>query len=626
MNNCNALIWDKNNPAKLFSSTEIISEWIIDARPKEWIILYGLLIDGESNWIWWTHSKNIAWLNFRFWKNLSMNYVTFNKSWYWIYIYDSDNIDIVNSNASYNNDTGIYAYASWKILLERIYTSNNNKSGIYMNSAISTTTLSNITAHDNTENGIYVRGSNRYANKITSYNNGQHWIMFTYWSPSKLSNITTYNNLLTWITLSYFIWLELDTIISNNNTETGLYTYAVWDIRANNITTHNNLKSWFYNLSEKWTNNYKNITSYGNTQYGFYIREYGSINDTIDNITTYSNLLDGILLYGTKGLVWTNLKSYSNMGAGMKLTYNEWGITINNSEFYSNTWHWLDTWAMWWMNLNNITANNNAKGWIFNSATKLSNNFTGIKTYSNVGNWFYIRSSGSKNDNLNNMISYNNGWNWIHLYQINEVDLNNSISFNNSWHGYTTWYSSLNTINNSKFFNNWSSWIYYNIWNNNIINNTYSYNNGIYWLWLSNSQWNKLNNLGIYNNTNKALYSYAGGTWDGSGKYYGNTSIYGNSDNITPKLTQGADWFLWMIDWILNNSWTYSQDQSTTINNSGWDYSIKWKQSVTMDWNEVFRYGSNIPKQSQPIKYFSTANIYYWIDWDQYNTSKFIWE
>jgi type II secretory pathway pseudopilin PulG len=629
MNNCNALIWDKNNPANIYSSAEIISEGILDIRPKEGIILYGLTLNWESNWLWSTHNKNIAWLNFRFSKNLTINNVEFNKSWYWVYIYDSKNINVINTKASYNNDTWIYSYGSGKMIFDNITSNNNTKHGIFTNASGWSkwdNLFYNIYVYSNWENGLNIYWSeSRIISNVKTYNNTWKWLSISYGFDTSINDVISYWNT-DWLILQHFNWLTLENILSYNNSEIWLRTYAVWDITANNITTHDNQKSWFYNLSEKWTNKYTDITSYKNAEYWFYIRKSSSSNDVIDNITTYSNTLDGILLYWTNGLIGTNLKSYNNSGAGMKLTYNEWWITINDSEFYSNNWSWIDTWAMWGMNLSNLITYNNTGNWIFNSATKLSNNFTNIKTYSNSLRGFYIRSSWSKNDNLEKIISYNNWSDWIQLYQINEVNINNCISFNNTWNGYTTWYSSKNTINNSQFFNNWQSWIYFNIWNDQVVNNSFTYNNGLYWLWFANSQANKLHNVAIYNNTNKGLYTSAGGVWDGSWLYYGNTSIYWNSDNLTPKLTQGVDWFLWYNNGILNNSWTFDQNLATTLNNTWWDFSVQWKQNITLSWNELFNFGASIPKQTQPVKYLSTSNTLYGTDWIEYNTNKFIWE
>jgi hypothetical protein len=630
MNNCTALIWDKNNPAKLYSNTEITSEGILDIRPKEWIIIYWIDIDWESDGAWNTHNKNITAVNFRFSKNLSINNVELTNSNVWLYFYASTNINIINTKASYNNLSWFYTYWSGDMLFENINTNNNGGNWIFTNASWTSqwdNIFKNITANDNTENWIRIYGNEwRKLTNIITHNNLADGINIFYWLNTYLDTIESYENWAKWVNIQHETWLSLTNIKAYNNISTWLYTYAVWNIIANSIETYDNLSSGFYNLSEKWTNYYTNINSHNNTDYWFYIRNSSSINDIINKITTHSNWWDGILLYGTNWLTWSELISHSNTGDGMEITYNEWWITILNSNFYNNNWSWINTWATWNMNISQVNTFNNLKSWIFNSATKLSNIFTNIKTFNNTENWFYIRSSWSQNDSISNMYTYNNGTNWVQLYQVNEVDINNVISYNNSHNGYVTWYSAKNTINNSQFFNNGQTWIYYNIWNENLINNSITYNNGLYGLYLRNSQWNKLNNVSIYNNSSNALYSYAWGTWDGSWEYHGTLTVYNNGNNNIPKLTPSSDAYLGFNNWILNNSTLFSSDEISSISNLGWNINTKWKQSVVINWNETYTYWINIPKQSQPIKYDWTNHILYGTDWNEYNADLYITE
>jgi prepilin-type N-terminal cleavage/methylation domain-containing protein len=630
MNNCTALIWDKNNPVNLYSNIEITSEGILDIRPKEWIIIHGINIDWESDGNWSTHNKNITAMNFRFSKNLSINNVEFNNSNVWLYIYDSTNINIINTNASYNNLSWFYSYWSGDMLFENINAHNNGGNWIFTNASGTSqwdNIFKNIRADYNTENWIRIYGNEwRKLTNIITHNNSADGINIFYWLNTYLDTVESYENWAKWVNIQHETWLSLTNIKTYNNISTWLYTYAVWNIRATDIETHDNLSSGFYNLSEKWTNYYTNVVSHNNTDYWFYIRNSSSINDVINKITTHSNGWDGILLYGTHWLTWSELISHSNTGDGMEITYNEWWITILNSNFYNNNWSWINTWATWNMNISQVNTFNNLKSWIFNSATKLSNIFTNIKTFNNSENWFYIRSSWSKNDSISHMLTYNNGTNGVHLYQINEVDINNIISYNNSHNGYVTWYSANNTINNSQFFNNGQTWIYYNIWNGNLINNSITYNNGLYGLYLRNSQWNKLNNVSIYNNSSNALYSYAWWTWDGSWEYYGTLTVYDNGNNNTPKLSAESDTYLGFDNWILNNSTLFNSDEISSISNLGWNINTKWKQSVVINWNETYTYWINIPKQSQPIKYDWTNHILYGTDWNEYNADLYITE
>lgn len=630
MNDCTALIAQKNQPAKLFANSAITSEWLLDARPKDWIILHGLEINGESDWWTWNHNKNIAWLNFRFSKNLSINNVDFNNSWVWVYIYDSTSINIINSTVNNHTNSWLYSYWSGKMLFKNIITHNNWSNWLFTNASGPSkweNIFENITAYNNSENWIRIYwNEGRKLTNITTYNNTSDGINIFYGLNTYLENIESYNNTARGINIQHETWLSLQNIKTYNNNSTWLYTYAVGNIIANNIETYDNSDSGFYNLSEKWTNTYTNVLSYNNTAYWFYIRQYGSVNDTINKITAHNNWSDGILLYGTTGLVWSELISYSNTGNGLWITYNEWGITIINSNFYNNNWSWIDTWATWNMNIRQVNTYNNNKSGILNSATKLSNIFSNIRTFNNNENWFYIRSSWSKNDEISYVNTYNNWQNWIHLYQINEININNVLSYNNSSNWYVTWYSSRDSINNSQFFNNGQSWIYYNIWNDHVINNTLSYNNGSHGLYLRNTQWNKLNNVLIYNNVGNALYSYAWMTWDGSWEYYGTMWVYGNWNNATTKLTPASDWFLWMTNWVLDNTWIFDNTQTTSILNNWWNYTLKWKQSLSITWNELYNYGNNILKQSQPIKHDGTNHELYWTDWNEYDSNLYITE
>jgi prepilin-type N-terminal cleavage/methylation domain-containing protein len=625
LNNCTAVIWDKNNPANLYSSTEINDSWLIFSEGKTWIILHGLTINWDSNGLWWNHNINNTWIKVRYGWNITFNNIDVYKFINGIDLYYFNWINIISAEVHDNSNSWLTMQSVWNLQFENVNSYNNVEYWIYSNSTSNTSIWNKIKVYNNGNVWLYIRGSQRNISNIEAYNN-KDWLFLNYWGESSLENIKSYDNNGDGIKLQYFIWISLDNITIYNNQNTWLYTYAVWNIVANNIETYNNLSSGFYNLSEKWTNYYTNINSHNNTDYWFYIRNSSSINDVINKITTHSNGWDGILLYGTSWLTWSELISHSNTGDGMEITYNEWWITILNSNFYNNNWSWINTWATWNMNISQVNTFNNLKSWIFNSATKLSNIFTNIKTFNNTENWFYIRSSWSKNDSISNIYTYNNGTNWIQLYQINEVNINSVISYNNSHNGYVTWYSARNTINNSQFFNNGQTWIYYNIWNENVINNSITYNNGLYGLYLRNSQWNKLNNVSIYNNSSNALYSYAWGTWDGSWEYHGTLSVFNNWNNNIPKLTSSSDWFLALTNGILDTSNIFSDNEVTSISNSGWDTSSRWKQAVIITGNELYTYWINIAKQSQPIKYDWVDYVKYGTDWNQYNSQSYITE
>ncbi len=254
-------------------------------------------------------------------------------------------------------------------------------------------------------------------------------------------------------------------------------------------------------------------------------------------------------------------------------------------------------------------------------------------------NWIWITRN---NMTLENIIAYNNSNNAISL-QGDFHMVNNIISFNNTtsaiWATFTEW----TTINNVLAYNN-TRWPKIGL--NNSINNAISFNNQYEWIWYSYATTSRfLNNIASYKNSaqwvdmawgisnNIRLYSN-GHSWnlflrDENLTHYWETLIYDNTNIYTPSLhVQWIDWFLWMSNGSVTNSMTFDASQVVIPSVSWWDFNNQWIQTWTYDENITYTYGSNIPNQSQPIRYNTATNTFelYGVDGVDYDSSKKIWE
>jgi hypothetical protein len=318
------------------------------------------------------------------------------------------------------------------------------------------------------------------------------------------------------------------------------------------------------------------------------------INDWNINIISWSSkhwlIVSNITLWDNSWTNWNYL-----------LLISSWeDVSINNLKTsYWKYWIYIDHSPK--TRLNNIVTHDNTNYWImtyYSDSSILSN----IKTYLNWTYWFYVHTSPKTE--LYNIRTYKNNSYWYRLHNSPKSVLNNIIS-HNQWGCWTYHdYSDYTVVNNSTSFSQWCYWFRIVHNNNFILNNATTYTSHS---WPYAYSWTNV----LYNN----IISYS---WlrNDSWKYYWKLSA-----NTVSSMTQ---WLstdplisnLHFTDWVYTDNWNNVDTDYVTT--AIWDY----------DENLFYHYWNKVPKQTRPIRY-SDAEwkfIYYWRDWVEYNSHKYITE
>ncbi len=379
--------------------------------------------------------------------------------------------------------------------------------------------------------------------------------------------------------------------------------------------------SWFYYLdarslfangsiySENWINNSCDTSSMSIVDLSPWLDVIPAnlTTNTIYRLAPWSYRLSrSVNLASCSWIIWVGnvfLKVDNNSISSLLNTNNETNIIIDNI---------IIDWAYPTFTWNNYLID----------AKTNNSTFNNIKVFNWVLTWIFV----SWNFNtLNNILAYHNV-NWIKLTWTSNIT-NNIMSYSNqTWLELGSSYNS--TFSNMILFNN-RVWIFHNISSNNTLSNLLIYNNSEFWMLFSDSSENNIyNDTRIYNNYNSI--SYVSSPLNNS--YYWNYSIYSNDLNSNSLLAWV--WHSLFADWSIDTFWA-SEIVIPSI--SWWDSFLKWAQSSyvrtwftpnlssVFSWKESYNYDSNIPNQSPVLKYYLTNIKYYWVDWNQYNTSKKVW-
>jgi hypothetical protein len=150
-------------------------------------VLKNIVLDWESDGLWWTHTKNQYWIYFKVSDNSTLyNIETFNFV-NWIYIYGVNN---TNFNRIISHDNGWYwlnFYGSQYNKIKNISTYNNNY-GLYLTTNSSYNVFDKIKAYNNLNYGINIynkSNNNNLYNALT--NDNDDWLMIGGNSQSYLS-------------------------------------------------------------------------------------------------------------------------------------------------------------------------------------------------------------------------------------------------------------------------------------------------------------------------------------------------------------------------------------------------------------------------------------------------------
>lgn len=200
--------------------------------------------------------------------------------------------------------------------------------------------------------------------------------------------------------------------------------------------------------------------------------------------------------------------------------------------------------------------------------------------------------------------------------------LNNILSFNNKGYSTTIW--DKDVFNNSVFFNNsWDGiWAYHNTTWDRVVHNSVIFKN--WWEWLSVDSWSPLTaiNVNTYWKSGRQIWLRSTRGWL---KYYGSLRKF-ESDSVysSSELIQWTDSFLWFPNGTIDNTGTFDSSWAIIPSVIGWDIDTESFQSWNYNEDITYTFGSNIPYQSQPIRYNSGTNSFelYGIDGIDYDSSK----
>ncbi len=298
-----------------------------------------------------------------------------------------------------------------------------------------------------------------------------------------------------------------------------------------------------------------------------------------DNNTIYKSKAFRYDLYGIRSQWYDNAYIYE-----VTTAYNgESGMSIGLS-------HRVDKCLSYW----------NVKDWI--EALQLAPHISNCRFYNNWEKWLSLSTT------------------WI------SAILNNVLSYNNQAFSTTVWYR--DAISNSAFFNNgWNGiWSYHNTTWDRVVYNSVMFKNSWDWISVDSSSPLTAINVKSYGKTGRQIWLRS--TWGGL-KYYWSLKKF-DSDFVfsSTKLTQWTDWFLWFPNGVIDDTWTFNATWAIVPSVSWWNINTESFQAWTYDENITYTFGSNIPNQSQPIRYNTTTNSYefYWVDGVDYDSTKKIGE
>lgn len=174
-----------------------------------------------------------------------------------------------------------------------------------------------------------------------------------------------------------------------------------------------------------------NIELSGNNLGQYWILMSSSINNTINNIKTHHNTVNGIHINtNSANNTFNNIQSYNNLQMGINMNTASNNI-IENTQTHNNTQFGI---YIQWGSKN--TINN-------------------TQTFNNAIWWFFVNELSVWANTINNSLSYNNQV-WCISILGSWIDINNSAFFNNQFWMFLVWWKM--KINSAKIFNN-ATWI-----------------------------------------------------------------------------------------------------------------------------------------------------------------------
>ncbi len=278
----------------------------------------------------------------------------------------------------------------------------------------------------------------------------------------------------------------------------------------------------------------------------------------------------------------------------------------------------LDNVGIDWISKGSVGVHDSNGYWLYSSNSD-NNTINNSQIYNNNNGIYNYYSAIGK---INNSQIYNNN-NGIYNNGSRGVTINNSQIYNNSNYWVVNSNSYYNILNNSQIYNN-NNWLYNYYSNSVIINNSQIYNNNNYWIFNSRSNGIVINNSQVYSDWTYWI-SMLSSIW---GKYYGELSLFDNWSLFN--WTDGHDSVLspWSTsdypglfdDGYLTTYACMSCAWVTNPINQFWDplldtwaasnCAANWANS-SRDWTGVvdYEYGEMIKKQDTTIVYDSNNDL-----------------
>ncbi|MBP1910718.1 NosD domain-containing protein [Methanolobus bombayensis] len=240
--------------------------------------------------------------------NVSVQDINIVNEYYGVVFYQTDNSTIENATISECYDGISLISNSYSNTLTNNTASNNDQRGIYLSSSDSCTLTNNTASNDTYGIYLYSSSSNTLANNTAS--NDTYGIYLASSSSNNLTNNTASNN------DDYGIYLaSSDSCTLTNNT-------------AND--TNNGIC-----LSSSNSNNLTNNIASNNDDYGIYLYS-NSDSNTLTNNTAINNSQSGILLSGSDSNTLTNNTAINNSQSGIFL-YTSGSNNLTDNQVDNNT-------------------------------------------------------------------------------------------------------------------------------------------------------------------------------------------------------------------------------------------------------------------------------------------------
>ncbi len=429
-----------------------------------------------------------------------------------IYLYLTNNGQIINNNCSNNNEVGLYLRSSNNNTICGNKVSNNNENGIYLRDCSNNTICENIAknnnqygiflersndnsifgnnASSNHVNGIYLKESNNNTiNVNTANNNNQSGIFLENSYNNTGSENIVNNNKDNGIQLLSSIKNTISGNTVENNVDNGIQLYD----SINNSISENIINNNLYGIYLKYS-----LTNYivGNTVNDNY---YGIYLSSSNNITVSGNYMNecGLGIYGSFEELLSHNIDTTNLVNGKYIYYyrNEIGLGSNN---------FTDVGQIILINCNNSLISNLN---VSHTSTGISlyycknNVISNINTSSNKDNGIFLKYSS--NNNISDNIANCNKNNGLLIYSSNYNNISRNTAINNNFYGIELRYSNNNIIGeNSVSENHQGIYLQHSnkskIFRNLIFNNSVGIN-------LKNSNYNEI--IGnIINNHSIGIY------------------------------------------------------------------------------------------------------------------------